>query len=122
MPPRVLGTLTRARDPGCFTHMGHRDSISQLPCDRNQNKEVFKMARKQDNRTFEEVVRSIASSEEDVDRVLKAAKMDRREGDFWERYLMEYQKQSFKETIVSTVFGLAALAMVFVPLAILLLR
>lgn len=80
------------------------------------------MARKQDNRTFEEVVRSIASSEEDVDRVLKAAKMDRREGDFWERYLMEYQKQSFKETIVSTVFGLAALAMVFVPLAILLLR
>lgn len=30
-----------------------------------------------DNRSFEEVVRSITQSEEDVDRILKAAKLER---------------------------------------------
>lgn len=80
------------------------------------------MAKKKDSRTFEEVVRLIATSEADVDRILEAARLDRHETGFWERYLMEYQKSSIKETIVLAVCGLAALAMVLIPLALLVLR
>lgn len=34
---------------------------------------------KNDNRTFEDVVKSICQSEEDVNKILKAAKLDRHE-------------------------------------------
>lgn len=60
-----------------------------------------------DERKFEDVVRSIAASEEDVDKILTAARLERHEGP--PRYLNAEQKMS----VIYCAFGLAGLISLF---------
>ena len=67
--------------------------------------------KKQDFRDFESVVRGIVQAEEDVDRVLKAAKLQRREREgFWSR--VEFQELVLGIEIILSVGGLLALVLV----------
>ncbi len=67
--------------------------------------------KKRDLRDFESVVRGIVQAEEDVDRVLKAAKLQRREREgFWSR--VEFQELVLGIEIILSVGGLLALVLV----------
>lgn len=67
--------------------------------------------KKQDFRDFESVVRGIVQAEEDVDRVLKAAKLQRREREgFWSR--VEFPELVLGIEIILVVGGMLALVIV----------
>ena len=65
------------------------------------------------NRNFEDVVRQIASSEEDVDRVLAAARLERREAE--PRHLNAQQKMTLLTVLLAILGGSVFLLLFWLP-------